>query len=263
MSSDSSEKTQPKKTKRSWLKVSAKHDLGPPWLVILTILVIFLASQVAAAFIVDLVMGALRHSSSISLNDSPTSEFFYVLLAEGIAALLAIYGVKKRSLGLGFIGLGRKPNRSDLGRALVGFGVFYLALIVISGILTIFFPDLNNGSQNVGFNDLSTRADTVLAFVALVFFPPLGEETLVRGYLYSGLRKRMRFLPALLITSVLFGLAHLPTGASPGPLWAAGLNTFILSVVLVYLRESSGALYAGMIVHMLNNLIAFGFHFHL
>jgi membrane protease YdiL (CAAX protease family) len=32
-------------------------------------------------------------------------------------------------------------------------------------------------------------------------------------------------------------------------------------MVLVYLRETTGALYAGMLVHALNNLIAFGVHF--
>jgi membrane protease YdiL (CAAX protease family) len=31
--------------------------------------------------------------------------------------------------------------------------------------------------------------------------------------------------------------------------------------VLCFLRERTGALYAGMLVHMLNNLIAFGVHF--
>lgn len=262
MSNDSS-KSVPKKTKKNWLKVHPRADLGSPAQIIITVLAIFFFSQIVAAFLVDLILSLVTHSQNISITTSPTTEFFYVLLAEGVAAGLALYALKRRSLGFGFIGLGRRPKRSDIGHAIIGFGLFYLALIVTSGILTIFFPNLNNGAQNVGFNNLSTTRDTLLAFAALVFFPPLGEETLVRGYLYSGLRSRMRFWPALLITSVLFGIAHLPTGVGPGPLWAAGLNTFILSIVLVYLREYTGALYAGMLVHMLNNLIAFGFHFHL
>ncbi|MGH9351096.1 MAG: lysostaphin resistance A-like protein, partial [Terriglobia bacterium] len=90
---------------------------------------------------------------------------------------------------------------------------------------------------------------------------PLGEETLVRGYLYSGLRKYWRFWPALLFTSLLFGAAHLEFGAGGPLVWAAAIDTFLLSVVLCYLRERTGALYAGILVHMLNNLIAFGVHF--
>ena len=91
--------------------------------------------------------------------------------------------------------------------------------------------------------------------------PPIGEETLMRGYLYSGLRSRLHFWPALLITSLLFGVAHLSTGVS-GPLWAAAVDTFILSAVLVYLREKTGALYAPIMLHGLNNLVAFFAHFY-
>jgi membrane protease YdiL (CAAX protease family) len=54
----------------------------------------------------------------------------------------------------------------------------------------------------------------------------------------------------------------LQTGQGASLLWAAGVDTFVLSLVLVYLREKTGALYAGMLVHSLNNLIAFGVHFH-
>jgi membrane protease YdiL (CAAX protease family) len=83
----------------------------------------------------------------------------------------------------------------------------------------------------------------------------------VRGYLYSGLRSKLKYLPALLITSLLFGAAHLSENDS-GLLWSGALDTFLLSVVLVYLRENTGALYAGMLVHMANNVIAFSVHFH-
>jgi uncharacterized protein len=84
---------------------------------------------------------------------------------------------------------------------------------------------------------------------------------LVRGYLFSGLRMVWRFWPAVLVTSLFFGAAHLEFG-SGGPLvWAAAIDTFILSAVLCFLRERTGALYAGIAVHMLNNLIAFGVHF--
>jgi membrane protease YdiL (CAAX protease family) len=70
-----------------------------------------------------------------------------------------------------------------------------------------------------------------------------------------------RFWPAVVVTSLFFGAAHLELG-SGGPLvWAAAVDTFLLSVVLCFLRERSGALYAGMLVHMANNLVAFGVHF--
>jgi len=233
------------------------ENLGGPLRLILVLLLIFLVSQVFAAFIAELGLSLIHPNGGMSLDDSIGAQFVYVALAEGLAAWLVIRTVRRRGLGLGFIGLGRRPNRGDLGRALIGFGVFYLLLIIAGVIVNSLSPDLTNQKQNLGFTNISSGSDNVLAFVSLVLLPPLGEEILVRGYLYSGLRKLWRFAPALLATSFIFGAAHLEIGSGSPLVWGAALDTFLLSVVLVYLREKTGALYAGMLVHMLNNLIAF------
>ena len=241
-------------------------DLGHPAAVILITLLIFLLSQFVAALFVGIGDAIVHPHSSITdvLNQSATFQFFYVLLAEGLAALLTIFIVKRiRRLSLASIGLGRKPQWRDATRALLGAGAFYVLLIVASIIINLVVPGLNkNQTQDIGFNNLNSSLDGILAFVALVFLPPIGEETLVRGYLYSGLRARWRFVPAMLVTSLLFGLAHLQSGSGVSLLWTAAVDTFLLSVVLVYLRERTGALYAGMMVHALNNVVAFGVHFH-
>lgn len=247
--------------RKNWFRSSHKAGLGPPWLIILNVLLIFLLSQIFAAFIIQLALN-LAGLRPDSLTTSAGAQFAYVLLAEGFAAGFVFYALKSRRLKLNIIGLGRRPQKQDLYKAGLGFLVFYGLLIVTAGILTQFYPDLNKGTQDVGFNDLRGNLDIFIALFALVLLPPIGEEILVRGYLFSGLAQRMRFFPAMIITSIIFGVAHLQTGSGPGVLWAAGINTFVLSVVLVYLRRSTDALYAGMLVHMVNNLIAFGIHFN-
>lgn len=228
----------------------------PVWIISSTVL-IFLISQAIAAFAVGLVYGIIRHGKYAELTDSIVAQFFYILIAEGLAAWSAIKLVRWKGLGLSFIGLGRRPRVNDLYKAALGFMVFYGLLIAAGILISLFSPDWSGQKQNLGFNNISTRADNLLAFLALVVVPPLGEEILLRGYLYSGLRRFWRFWPALLVTSLIFGVAHLEFG-SGGPLvWGAAVDTFLLSVVLVYLRERTGALYAGMLVHMANNLIAF------
>jgi membrane protease YdiL (CAAX protease family) len=234
---------------------------GSTWRIILNVLVIFISSQLIAAFIVEAGL-ALTHTPRQSFDSSAIVQFFYVLLAEGVAAGAVFLILRLRKLPLGAIGLGRKPRLKDIIYAASGFLAFYVLLVAISLVVSLLYPDINKGSQDIGFNHLNTALDSAIAFLALVLLPPLGEETLVRGYLYSGLRQRFRFVPAMLLTSVFFGAAHLQTGMGPGLLWAAGLNTFVLSLVLVYLREKTSALYAGILVHALNNAIAFGFHFH-
>jgi membrane protease YdiL (CAAX protease family) len=242
-------------------------NFGNPWLVFATTLLIFIVSQLIAAFIIELVYSITHQVTPISgdsfLNASAISDFFYVFLAEGLSIWFVFKVLKMRGLGLAKIGLGRLPKWGDLTKGLIGFGAFYGLLIISGIILNLIFPDLNtNQTQDIGFNTLNNSMDHILAFVALVFLPPLGEEILVRGYLYSGLRASWRFVPAMIATSLLFGFAHLQTGSGASLLWAAGVDTFVLSLVLVYLRERTGALYAGMLVHSLNNFIAFGVHFH-
>jgi len=55
----------------------------------------------------------------------------------------------------------------------------------------------------------------------------------------------------------LFGAAHLSEGGAAGPLWVGALDTAILSMVLIGLREWTGNLWAGITLHMTKNLIAF------
>lgn len=88
---------------------------------------------------------------------------------------------------------------------------------------------------------------------------------MVRGFLYSSLKKAMRLIPAALLTSALFAAAHLPEGGAAGPLYVAALDTFVLSLILIYLREKTGSLWASITLHAFKNGVAFMalFVFHL
>jgi membrane protease YdiL (CAAX protease family) len=90
----------------------------------------------------------------------------------------------------------------------------------------------------------------------LVVLPPIAEEILFRGFIYSSLRPKMNKIVAALITSILFALPHL-FESSNGLLWVAGCDTFILSMVLVYVREKTDKLWASMLIHGLKNFVAF------
>jgi sodium transport system permease protein len=83
--------------------------------------------------------------------------------------------------------------------------------------------------------------------------PALCEETLFRGVILSGFR-RMGPWPAILISALLFGLAH----ASIYRL----LPTLALGVVLGYAAWRSGSIYCSILIHALNNgLIATLVHY--
>lgn len=239
-------------------------EIGSPGRVISTTVAIYLFSQILAAILVVIMAVTIKKwlISNLKLEDSIFLQFVFVAQAEIIAVWFVLRVLKNRALNLNFIGLGRRLNKEDFKRLIIGFGIYYGLMIAVNALLIVFLPSVKlDQKQNLGFDKLNGLSDQLITFVALVLLPPLGEEILVRGYLYSGLRRSLKYWPAAVSTSLIFGLAHLEIGSGP-LVWAAGIQTFVLSMVLVYLREKTGALYAGFGLHMLNNLIAFFVIYH-
>jgi membrane protease YdiL (CAAX protease family) len=91
--------------------------------------------------------------------------------------------------------------------------------------------------------------DRIMGFFAVAIVAPIIEEIIFRGWLYGKIRSRLNMIASILIVSLLFGLIHRQ--------WNLGLNTFVTSIVLCGLREMTGTIYSGIIVHMIKNGIAF------
>jgi membrane protease YdiL (CAAX protease family) len=238
--------------------------LTHPLFIVFSTIAVFFITQVLAyifAAIIESIIHPGAKTDTLIENSAP-AQFIYILLAEGSAIWCIVLILRSRGASLRSIGLGRRPIAKDIIKGILGFAAFFVILAAVNIVLSAIFPDLDKEQQDVGFNTLNSSMDYLLALFSLVILPPIGEEVLVRGYLFSGLRARLSFARAALITSLIFGLAHLQLGNGAAVVWAAGIDTFVLSLVLVYLRERTGALYAGMIVHALNNLIAFSVHFH-
>jgi membrane protease YdiL (CAAX protease family) len=143
--------------------------------------------------------------------------------------------------------------------------LYYISYLVIVSVAGALVPALNvDQAQELGFNPIGT-GELILTFISLVILPPIVEETLMRGFLYTSLKKRLTKVNAALITSVIFAAAHLQFGSGAPLLWVAAIDTFVLSLFLVYLREKTGSLWASMTLHALKNGVAFAslFIFHL
>ncbi len=148
------------------------------------------------------------------------------------------------------LGLARRPVLKDLGRALLGWGAYMLLTFVVVGALTSYAPTVDlDQQQDVGFKSLLSNLDILYAFIVIVVIAPIVEEIVFRGYIFGSLRPRMPWWLAAIIVSVLFGLIH-------GQL-NVGIDTFLLSMVVCYLREKTGAIWSGIAVHAIKNSIAF------
>ncbi len=190
--------------------------------------------------------------------NSVLGQFLAVVLSEVLALVFLGWFLRWRKAPWRLLGFTRLPLLRDVGKAALGFVIYFTLLLVIGGIAAAVFHINMDQKQELGFDTVRGIGDKLLVFVSLVLLPPIVEETLFRGFLFTGLRKKLKLLPALLITSLLFASPHLAEG-SGGVLWMAGIDTFLLSVVLCYLREKTGALWAGVAVHMLKNGVAFAY----
>lgn len=218
--------------------------------VTVTIAIYFWSQFVAAIPLVVLFGDKAIH------QETTLVQFATALFIDVAAIGMLYYFLRKRGAKLIEIGL-KPPVLRDLLYVMVGYGVYFatfLTLVQLSSGL----PGLNvDQKQELGFSPGIAGNELWLVFISLVILPPITEEILMRGFLYTGLRTRLSMVKAGLITSLLFGAAHLQAGSGNSLLWIAALDTFVLSMVLVYLREKTGSLAAPMTLHMLKNGIAF------
>ena len=84
-------------------------------------------------------------------------------------------------------------------------------------------------------------------------FVIIAEEFIFRGYLFGKLRNNIPLCVVIFNTSVLIGAIH--------GKWNVGVDTFALSIVMCSFREVTGSIWAGVLLHMLKNSVAFYFLF--
>jgi membrane protease YdiL (CAAX protease family) len=148
------------------------------------------------------------------------------------------------------LGLSRLLTWTDMTLAPAGFIVYFVASSLLVYLGSQLIPCFDLGQvQETGFSHVSQYYEYALAFAALIIVAPIAEEVLFRGFLSGTLRTRMPVWVAILITSALFGLIHWQ--------WNVGLDVFALSIVLCSLREVTGSIWSGILLHMLKNSIAF------
>lgn len=90
--------------------------------------------------------------------------------------------------------------------------------------------------------------ELLMQFLALCVMPAIAEELLFRGA-FQGLMRPCGSAAAIFAPALLFGLLHLDL--------AQGLTAFACGVFLGWLAERSGSILPGMLLHLVNNALAF------
>ena len=171
------------------------------------------------------------------------------VVALGLILLPQLF-FKKLKTSRDELGLTELPTWTDIGLAPIGYIVATIAAIAVIAAISAIFPGFDaNETQQLGFQYYLSGGDRVLAFIALVVVAPIAEEIIFRGWLYGKLRSKTVMPVAIFIVSLLFGIVH--------GQWNIGINVFVMSIVLCGLREITGTVYAGILMHMIKNAVAF------
>ncbi len=229
------------------------------------------AGQLIAFWLVRLVIYIL---GGVSSSYQTIIVFFYDLLAYALAfallifvppALLKLYQKKQQpktsnngksqqlekelSTNAESLGVQRLPSFIDIGLAPIGYVIYLFIANVLTQFMNIFAWFNPDQAQDVGFSYFVTGLDRIFALLAVVILAPIAEELMMRGWLYGKVRTQFGAITSSLLISVVFGFMH--------GQWNVGITTFALSMVLCSLREITGTVWSGILLHMLSNGIAF------
>lgn len=209
----------------------------------------------AAQFIVGVPMLIILGSDTLK---TPLVATIFSVLVYSLSFIFLLFALKhikplKDLVTRNELGFKDLVTFSDIGLAIAGlFG--YLTFSAILTALFSVFPWFNlTENQPLLYSTLISPLNKVFAAIALVVFGPILEEVIYRGLIYGKLRKKHSLITSILIVSILFGFLH--------GQWNVGVDVFALSVVACLMRETTGTIYAGIILHILKNTIAFYFLF--
>lgn len=232
--------------------------------VIVGVGMLFIGAQLLGGVLIGLILlgfGIEPSSIDDSIKNSAGIQFGVILLVEAlaVAGVWIVVQFYDRNLFKVF-GLVR-PNRRIFWQVVKTFLLYlfvtWLTTVAVSNVL----PKIDvNMEQDIGFKGASGW-QLLPVFLGLCVAVPIGEELMFRGLLFRGLKKYLQFLPAAVITSMLFGIAHLEFIGGKPLNWAAAVDTTILSIFLIKVYERTGKITAPIMLHALKNSLAFVFLF--
>ena len=241
--------TEPPETDTTSAKQPAAFPVSPLVGIFIVVLIYFGAGEIG-----KILFGIV--ATLFRLDNSNYSQFGYTFLVQALTILFLVLFMRSSKVSFASIGL-IKPKLVNFAAALAGYASYFVLNGIAVIAATYLFRLDTSQQQQLGFETVSSVPQLAVTFISLVILPPLVEEIVMRGFLFSSLKRGMTVVKAALLTSVLFAVAHLQLGSGAPPLWLAAVDTFVLSLILCALRQKTGNLWAGIAVHMLKNFLAF------
>ena len=195
--------------------------------------------------------GAIHVAGHLRLQSPGAATTVSVAAAvlEGVALIGSVYllGLRRRHLSWQAVGV-RAPSRV-WWQTSVWIG---LLAIPISGFIASLIQQVLGLPQvNPQISFLAPEGFNWFGAIGMFLFggiiDPFAEELVFRGVLYQWLRDRFGMWPGILVSALIFGLAH-------GDI-AVGGAAAALGIVLAWVYEKSHSIWPSVVIHAINNAV--------
>ncbi|MFK2825959.1 type II CAAX endopeptidase family protein [Bacillus sp. B190/17] len=163
-------------------------------------------------------------------------------LVMAIVFVLGVYFIALKPHGLSWNAVGLHSFSKEYWKSIL-YCIVILAIgsVLILGIMGWFNVGWEN-KKTQSLQDHMTFFTFLVGFLSAAVISPLYEEIFYRGFLYKWFRVKWGIGAAVMISSLIFTIVHIPT-----------YNTlpvnFFTGIVLSWVYEKSGSIWPGIIIH--------------
>lgn len=184
-----------------------------------------------------------RYAESAAWRLFSENESLIMMLLISFPALFVLYRMFRRDELLcvtDYQSRKRFPYIRYVVLAGLGASVGFNILIQMSPLIE-WFPSI------LGVNEELSGSSTALSLFYVALVAPVTEELLLRGLVFRRCREYLHFVPAALLSALIFGALHANM--------VQFIYAFLLGTVLAYLYEYYGTLLAPVLFHIAGNLL--------
>jgi membrane protease YdiL (CAAX protease family) len=166
---------------------------------------------------------------------------------EGVVLVFSVYffGIRRRGFSMHALGLNAPDPRWTVISAVIGMIAIPLSAIVAILVQLALGRPIENTQLPFLAPEGFSWIGGLMMFLLAGLVVPFAEELYFRGVLYNWMRDRWGIWPAILISSLVFGIVH-------GEI-AIAVSAFILGILIAWAYERSSSLWTAIFIHAINN----------
>ncbi|MFB1051264.1 lysostaphin resistance A-like protein [Paraliobacillus sp. JSM ZJ581] len=163
-------------------------------------------------------------------------------LTIAIILILGVYFIALRPKKLSLAEVGLKRFSENNWKIIILFSIIVMIGVVIISVLTSFIENSLENSKTEAMQQNITFFTVFISFVSAAIISPIYEEIFYRGFLYRWLRTRLGFTRAILLSSLIFTVIHIPA-------YSVMPVNFFSGIIFALAYERTNSILPSIIIH--------------